>query len=171
MAAPAPVAGRPPRANEASAVAVALGSNLGDRHAHLEHAVARLRTVLTGTRVSSFFETEPVDVVGDQPAFLNGAVVGQFIGTPRALLSGLLAIERERGRARPHLRAARTLDLDLVLFGSLVLDDLDLVIPHPRFRERRFVLEPLSEVAGEWLDPVTGLTVAELLARLPGTGR
>jgi 2-amino-4-hydroxy-6-hydroxymethyldihydropteridine diphosphokinase len=151
-------------------VAVALGSNLGDRSAHLDHAVARLRSLLTDSRVSSYFETEPVDVVGDQPAFLNAAMAGGFAGTPQALLRDLLAIERERGRVRPHPGAARTLDLDLVLFGALRIDDADLVVPHPRFRERRFVLEPLAQVAGEWRDPVTGLTVAELLARLTAGG-
>jgi len=147
-------------------VAIALGSNLGDRRGHLDYAAARLNAILTLTRVSTFIETEPVDVVGDQPAFLNGALVGEFRGTAHELLDRLLAIERERGRVRPHPGAARTLDLDLVLFGDLILDDVDLTVPHARFRSRRFVLEPLAEVAGEWVDPATGLTVEELLARL-----
>jgi 2-amino-4-hydroxy-6-hydroxymethyldihydropteridine diphosphokinase len=160
-------AAAPGRAN-AGAVAIALGSNLGDRRRHLDHAVSRLESILSDTRVSSFFETEPVDVVGEQSWFLNGAVTGRYAGTPQALLDELLAIERERGRVRPHVGAARTLDLDLVLFGDEIIDERGLIVPHPRFRERRFVLEPLAEVAGAWLDPVTGLSVADLLARLPG---
>jgi 2-amino-4-hydroxy-6-hydroxymethyldihydropteridine diphosphokinase len=161
-------AARPPKhsAKAAARVAVALGSNQGDRLAHLDHAVGRLKRLLTTPRVSTYFETEPVDVVGVQGAFLNAAVVGGFDGTGRALLAELLTIELERGRARPHRGAARTLDLDLVLFDDLVVSETDLVVPHPRFRERLFVLEPLAQVAGEWVDPVTGLTVAQLLARL-----
>jgi 2-amino-4-hydroxy-6-hydroxymethyldihydropteridine diphosphokinase len=99
--------------------------------------------------------------------FLNGAVVGTSAEDPRALLERLRAIERERGRERPFIGAPRTLDLDLILFGSAVLDEPGLSLPHPRFRERRFVLEPLAEIASDLVDPVTGLTVSELLARLP----
>ncbi len=149
-------------------VAVALGSNLGDRQAHLEAAVARLRERLSDLRVSPFFETEPVDMVGQQARVLNAAVTGVFDGTAAGLLAELLAIERERGRERQHRGAARTLDLDLILFGEERVDTPDLVVPHPRFRGRRFVLEPLAEVAPDWRDPVTGLTVRELLARLTG---
>ena len=152
-------------------VAVALGSNLGDRAAHLDYAVARLRELLASPRISSYIETAPVDVVGDQGAFLNAAMVGGYDGSPQALLASLLAIECGRGRARPHRGAARTLDLDLVLFGDEIIDEPGLVVPHPRFRERGFVLGPLAQVAGEWVDPVTGLTIRELLTRLPpGSG-
>ena len=159
-------AGPPTGSATAADVAVALGSNIGDRRAHLDYAVARLGSLLTAVRVSSYFETAPVDVVGEQSAFLNAVLVGRCSFAPRALLGKLLAIELERGRERPHRGAARTLDLDLVLHGGLVVDEPGLTIPHPRFRERRFVLEPLAEVAGEWQDPVTGLTVTELLKRL-----
>jgi 2-amino-4-hydroxy-6-hydroxymethyldihydropteridine diphosphokinase len=152
-------------------VAVALGSNVGDRSAHLDFAVSRLRRLLADARTSTYLDTEPVDVVGAQGPFLNAAMAGAFDGTPRGLLEQLLAIERERGRERPHPGAARTLDLDLVLFGDAIVDDPDLVVPHPRFRERRFVLEPLAQVAGEWRDPVSGMTVEELLARLLRRGR
>jgi 2-amino-4-hydroxy-6-hydroxymethyldihydropteridine diphosphokinase len=147
-------------------VAVALGSNLGDRRAHLDFAVSRLESVLTELRVSRYHETEPVGVPDEQPAFLNGAAVGETAMTAREVLDALLTIERERGRERPFPGAARTLDLDLVLFGGLVSSDPILSVPHPRFRERRFVLEPLAEVAPDLVDPVTGLRVAELLARI-----
>ena len=147
-------------------VAVALGSNLGDRRAHLDFAVSRLESVLTELRVSRYHETDPVGVPDEQPAFLNGAAVGETAMTAREVLDALLTIERERGRERPFPGAARTLDLDLVLFGGLVSSDPILSVPHPRFRERRFVLEPLAELAPDLVDPVTGLRVAELLARI-----
>jgi 2-amino-4-hydroxy-6-hydroxymethyldihydropteridine diphosphokinase len=146
-------------------VAIALGSNLGDREAHLESAVRRLQHILTGLRVSSWRETAPVGV-SPQPDFLNGVVVGQTVLSARALLDRLLAIERVSGRTRPHDGAARTLDLDLILCGGEVIDEPGLRVPHPRFRERLFVLEPLAEVAADWRDPVTGLTVGELLTEL-----
>lgn len=148
--------------------AVALGSNLGDRQAHLDFAVARLRAVLSGLRVSSVYETAPVGMADPAPAFLNAAVAGDFGGTAEDLLARLLRIEREHGRERPHACASRTLDLDLILFGDARVETADLTVPHPRFRERRFVLEPLADVAADWRDPVTGLTVRELLARLAG---
>ncbi len=149
-------------------VAVALGSNLGDRRVHLDFAVRRLATLLGGLRVSPFIESVP-EGVAPQPMFLNGAAVGDTHATPRALLDALLSIERERGRERPHPGAPRTLDLDLVLFGDRILEEPGLTVPHPRFRERRFVLEPLTAIAPSMVDPVTGLTVEELLERL-GTG-
>jgi 2-amino-4-hydroxy-6-hydroxymethyldihydropteridine diphosphokinase len=147
-------------------VAVALGSNLGDRQAHLDAAIARLRSFLSDLRVSRFYDTEPVGMTGPHPRFLNAAATGVFDGTAGELLDALLGVERERGRERPHPGASRTLDLDLVFFGDERLETPDLVVPHPRFRERRFVLEPLAEVAPDWRDPVTGLTVRDLLARL-----
>ncbi len=146
-------------------VAVALGSNVGDRGAHLRYAVRRLADILSDLRVSPFIETDPVGV-GPQPMFLNGAVVGESTLTARTVLDELLAIERERGRERPHVGAPRTLDLDLVLFGTAIVNEAGLAVPHPRFRERRFVLEPLAAIAPEMVDPVTGLTVGELLKRL-----
>jgi 2-amino-4-hydroxy-6-hydroxymethyldihydropteridine diphosphokinase len=143
--------------------AIALGSNLGDRESHLAFAVRQLRDLLTGMRVSSWHETAPVGVA-PQPNFLNGAVVGQTTLDARALLDRLHGVEQARGRRRPHDGAARTLDLDLILFGADVIDEPGLQVPHPRFRERLFVLEPLAEIAGAWVDPVTGSTVGELQA-------
>jgi 2-amino-4-hydroxy-6-hydroxymethyldihydropteridine diphosphokinase len=146
--------------------AVALGSNLGDRRAHLDFAASRLRSLLTNLRVSRYYETDPIDVSGPQPLFLNASAVGSTEVPARDLLHALLSIEAERGRERPHPGAARTLDLDLVLYGHFVLNEPELAVPHPRFRERRFVLEPLAEIAPELVDPVTGFTVGELLETL-----
>jgi 2-amino-4-hydroxy-6-hydroxymethyldihydropteridine diphosphokinase len=146
-------------------VAVALGSNLGDRRAHLDFAVDTLRGRLGQLRVSAYHETEPLDV-SPQPPFLNAAAVGTVDLDPRSLLDWLLDVERRRGRARPHPGAPRTLDLDLILFGAHVVDEPGLRVPHPRFRQRAFVLEPLSEIAPHFLDPETGLTIAALAARL-----
>jgi 2-amino-4-hydroxy-6-hydroxymethyldihydropteridine diphosphokinase len=149
-------------------VALALGSNLGDRAAHLTFAAARLREVLARFRLSSFHETEPVGVVA-QPRFLNAAAIGETTLSAGELLQCLLAIESERGRERPHAGAARTLDLDLILYGDAAIEDPGLRVPHPRFRERLFVLEPLNELAPDWVDPISGKTVRELfLARVDG---
>jgi 2-amino-4-hydroxy-6-hydroxymethyldihydropteridine diphosphokinase len=144
-------------------VAIALGSNVGDRRAHLDYAVSKLRVLLTNLIVSPYYDTVPVDVSGPQAMFLNAAAVGETTLTARHLLDALLAIERERGRERPYVNAPRTLDLDLILLGDVVLQEQRLVVPHPRFRERRFVLEPLAAVAPELRDPVSGKTVGELL--------
>lgn len=147
-------------------VAIALGSNVGDREAHLQLARDRLRDLLSDCRASSVYETVPVGVPGPQALFLNAAVVGRTELTPRTLLAGLLEIEQEAGRTRPSAGAARTLDLDLILCGEEIVNEADLIIPHPRFRERRFVLEPLVEIAPDLTDPVTGKTVGELLRAL-----
>jgi 2-amino-4-hydroxy-6-hydroxymethyldihydropteridine diphosphokinase len=148
-----------------TSVAIALGSNLGDRRAHLDFAVSRLGGLLDGLRVSRYHETIPLGTDEPQPLYLNAAAVGRARSGARELLEALLAIERERGRERPAANAPRTLDLDLVLFGDSVIDDPSLTVPHPRFRERRFVLEPLAEIAPDLIDPVTGLSVVQLLQR------
>jgi 2-amino-4-hydroxy-6-hydroxymethyldihydropteridine diphosphokinase len=146
--------------------AIALGSNLGDRQAHLDYAVTRLQQLLRGLSVSQYRDTAPVQVRGPQRLFLNGAAIGDTTLSAREVLEALLAIERERGRERPHPNAPRTLDLDLILYGDAVIDEPGLIVPHPRFRGRRFVLEPLAEIAPGLVDPVSGSTIRELLAHV-----
>jgi 2-amino-4-hydroxy-6-hydroxymethyldihydropteridine diphosphokinase len=145
-------------------IAIALGANLGDREAALARAVERLREHLADVRVSSSYDTAPVGA--PPPRFLNAALTARTALEPLALLDLLLDIEREAGRRRPFPNAPRTLDLDLILYGDRIIDAPSLRVPHARFRERRFVLEPLNEIAADWVDPETGKTVRELLEGL-----
>jgi 2-amino-4-hydroxy-6-hydroxymethyldihydropteridine diphosphokinase len=144
-------------------VAIALGSNLGDREAHLAFGAAALANLLANLRQSRWHDTAPVGVSPDQPRYLNGVVVGDTGLTAAALMARLLAIEREAGRARPAPMAPRTLDLDLILYGDERIEEPAVTVPHPRFRERLFVLEPLAELAPGWIDPATSQTVSALL--------
>ena len=143
-------------------IAIALGSNLSDRERCLLEALAELAFSIDHLRASTFHETDPVGV-GNQPRFLNAAATGRTALPARALLARLQDVELHFGRDRPHPGAPRTLDLDLILYGDWVIEEQDLQVPHPRFRERPFVLEPLAEIAADWIDPVTGRTVVELL--------
>jgi 2-amino-4-hydroxy-6-hydroxymethyldihydropteridine diphosphokinase len=146
-------------------VAVAFGSNLGDRERYLREAVEELRSFISDLTSSTFYDTAPIGV-GDQPRFLNAAAIGATTLSARALLEKLLSIEAKFGRTRPHPGAARTLDLDLILYGDQIIEERDLTVPHPRFRERRFVVEPLAEIAPDWIDPVTKRTVNDLMRGL-----
>ena len=146
-------------------VVIALGSNQGDRRAHLAYAISALETLFTEVRASPFVETV-AEGVGGQPGFLNGVVVGLTALLPQDLMKALLEIEKERGRLRPYPGAPRTLDLDLILLGSCMFENKQVQVPHPRFRQRRFVLEPLVGIAPELVDPVTGSTMSELLSCL-----
>ena len=151
--------------------AIALGSNLaspwGDREANLREAVRRVGKLGEVRGVSSFHDTEPVGTA-DQPNFLNGAMLLETELEPVELMRALLAIERAMGRDRASVPAKgpRTIDLDLLLLDDVVLHREELTLPHPAMAERRFVLEPLVEIAGEMVEPVTGHRVAEMLARL-----
>jgi 2-amino-4-hydroxy-6-hydroxymethyldihydropteridine diphosphokinase len=146
--------------------AVALGSNLGDRRAHLDYAAAKLHGLLASLKISRYYDTKPEGVSGPQPMFLNAAAVGETTMSARGLLEALLAIEDEQGRDRPFVNAPRSLDLDLILFGDHTSAEPGLILPHPRFRQRRFVLEPLVSIAPDLRDPVSGRSVAELLLAL-----
>ena len=147
-------------------VAIALGSNLGDRDEQLDEAEDRLAVLLSGAVASARYETGSVGGPPNAPDFLNEVVVGTTLLGPRSLLEALHAIEEAAGRERPFVNAPRTLDLDLILYGDFVIDEPGLRVPHPRFRDRAFVLQPLAEVAGDWVDPVSGHAVKELLDQL-----
>ena len=145
-------------------VAVALGSNLGDRHAALAFGVERLSRLLTNLQASMPVDTDPEGPgLESQPMYLNAVVTGESDLPARVLLDALLEIERDFGRERPYPGAPRTLDLDLVLAGEDVVSEEGLTVPHPRFRTRFFVLGPLAEIGADLRDPVSGLTVGELL--------
>ena len=147
-------------------VAIALGSNLGDRRENIDYALSALSLDVAEMKVSAIVDTAPVGVGEEHKPYLNAVVVGLTRLPSRDLLERLLEIEDERGRLRPYPMAPRTLDLDLILYGNSVVEDPGLSVPHPRFRERVFVLAPLAEVAPEMIDPVTGRSIAQLLSAL-----
>ncbi len=142
-------------------VYLSLGSNLGDRRANLEAAIARLSDLGTITAVSSIYETEPVGFAA-QPDFLNCAVALETDLMPRQFLHRVLAIEQALGRKRRVAKGPRTLDIDIVLFGNSVVETAELTIPHPAMHERRFVLEPLAEIAADVRHPVFKRSMRDL---------
>jgi 2-amino-4-hydroxy-6-hydroxymethyldihydropteridine diphosphokinase len=144
-------------------VYLGLGSNVGDREALLKAALDKLQSPgLRMLRVSNLYETEPIGL-REQAWFLNLAAEFECDLFPRQLLQRCLRVERELGRKRTVVNGPRTIDIDILLFGSAVIKTADLEIPHPRFRERRFVLAPLAELNPTLRDPVTGRTIAEML--------
>jgi 2-amino-4-hydroxy-6-hydroxymethyldihydropteridine diphosphokinase len=146
---------------------VAIGSNLGDRAAALAFAESRLGALLDGLVISEAVETEPEgEGVEGQSLYLNAVAAGDTRLGARALLDELHAIEGDFGRVRTLPNAARTLDLDLILLGDEVIHEEGLDVPHPRFRDRFFVLGPLTEIAPGLVDPESGRSIVELLRRL-----
>jgi 2-amino-4-hydroxy-6-hydroxymethyldihydropteridine diphosphokinase len=147
---------------------ISLGSNLGDRQAILDAAVARLREhpAISELRCSRWHETLPVGGPAGQPPYLNGAARLETSLSPRELLVLLQEIENQFGRQRFERWGPRTLDLDLLLYDDLVINTPELALPHPRMPERRFVLEPALEVAAEMVHPTTGRSIARLLQSL-----
>jgi 2-amino-4-hydroxy-6-hydroxymethyldihydropteridine diphosphokinase len=150
----------------AELVYLSLGSNLGNRAANLHAALHRLATAGSVRAVSSFYETEPVDVT-DQPWFLNCVVALESDRPPGELLEDTLAIEQAMGRQRTGDKGPRTIDIDILLYGDRVVEEPGLTIPHPAMQQRRFVLEPLLEVAPDAVHPLLKKTARELLAALP----
>ena len=150
-------------------VYLSLGSNLGEREGNLQRAISALRELGTVTGVSSPYETEPVEFT-PQPWFLNCAVVLETEMMPKQLLARVLGIEQALGRRRTQPKGPRTLDIDILLFGNTVVDTPALIIPHPAMHERRFVLEPLAEIAPDARHPVLKRSVRELRDALPAAG-
>jgi 2-amino-4-hydroxy-6-hydroxymethyldihydropteridine diphosphokinase len=147
-------------------VYLSLGSNIGDREANLSNAVSRLETLGRVLAVSSYYETEPVEVT-EQPWFLNCAVEFETNQIPQHLMKSLLQIEREMGRRRVQKKGPRSIDIDILLFDDGIIDSKELTIPHPAMQARRFVLEPLAEIAPEAKHPISEKTIRELLDALP----
>jgi 2-amino-4-hydroxy-6-hydroxymethyldihydropteridine diphosphokinase len=139
---------------------------LGNREANLRAAIESLSDLGNVVAVSSFYETEPVDVA-QQPWFLNCAVKLDTEKMPRQLIAGILALEQEMGRQRRQPKAPRIIDIDVLLFGSSIIELPSLTVPHPRMHERRFVLEPLAEIAPDVRHPVFKRSIRELRDALP----
>ena len=153
-----------------SIAAIALGSNLGDSRWILENALETLAKTegITPYRHSSWYRTTPIGP--PQPDYLNGCALMRVNYSPDRLLQTLLDIEQQYGRTRTQHWGPRTLDLDLLLYDNAIVHTPTLQLPHPRMRERAFVLVPLAEIAPEWSEPVSGLTIAALLQGLDCSG-
>jgi len=147
-------------------VYLSLGSNVGDREAHLRGAIARLQTVGRVISVSSLYDTEPVEFA-DQGWFLNCAVALQTTETGEQLMAAVLNIERELGRQCTQKKGPRIIDIDILLFSDQIIDSPELTVPHPAMHRRRFVLQPLAEIAAEATHPKLQKTIRELLDTLP----
>lgn len=153
---------------------IALGSNLGDRELNLLRAVSELGR-LPGCRVtalSRFYETSPVGMPDNSPGFVNGALRLSTTLEPQALLAELLRIEQQVfGRSTSATPVSRRMDLDLLLYGARILNEPGLTVPHPRLAQRRFVLQPLADIAPDLVEPVSGQTIGSLLAGLQSDER
>jgi 2-amino-4-hydroxy-6-hydroxymethyldihydropteridine diphosphokinase len=145
---------------------LSLGSNLGNREDHLGETIRRLSALGRIVALSSFYETEPVEVT-DQEWFLNCALALETEVEPAVLLNNLLKLEKAMGRERIQKKGPRLIDIDIIIFGDAVVNTPELTIPHPAMAARRFVLQPLSEIAPNLQHPTLKKTIAELLSDLP----
>jgi 2-amino-4-hydroxy-6-hydroxymethyldihydropteridine diphosphokinase len=145
---------------------LSLGSNVGDRQTHLRHAIAQLQANGHVVSVSSFYETEPVDFT-EQAWFLNCAVSLETTETPEHLMAAILQIEQKMGRQRTQPKGPRIIDIDILLIGDKLIDSPALTVPHPAMHQRRFVLEPIAEIAPSLRHPLLKKTILELLHALP----
>ena len=157
--------------SETTVAYIGLGSNLGDRVAHLLSAVNAIKYLGDSIAVSSVYESEPFGVGDDsQPRYLNMVLAIRTRLGPHRLLTELLKIEKANGRVRHHRNESRTLDLDLLLFGGDIIETVELLVPHPRMHKRAFVMLPMSEIAPDLAHPVKNLTMSEIAATLPDQG-
>lgn len=146
-------------------VYLALGANVGDREANLKQAIKLLKKHLENVQTAPFYNTKAVGYT-DQPDFLNTAISGQTEFEPLALLKFVKDIEQEVGRTETFRWGPREIDIDIIFYGDQILETKDFTIPHPRFRERAFVLRPLADLNPDLHDPGSGKTVAQLLDQL-----
>lgn len=151
-------------------VYLALGSNIGDSAGHIEQAIGLLKEVLSDLRQAPVYVSKAVGYT-DQPDFLNTAVCGKTDLEPPVLLDRLKRIEQEVGRSAGFRWGPREIDIDIILYGGRVLDSRQLVIPHPEFRKRDFVLEPLNDLDPSLVDPVSGQTIQQLLDKIDPANR
>jgi len=160
------VTSNPLATEKATVSAIALGSNLGNSRATLEAALNAIKQTpgITLKAHSSWYKTAPIGP--SQPDYLNGCALLEVRLSPHELLKTLNNIEDEFGRVRQERWGPRTLDLDVLLFGNLILDTPDLQVPHPRMTERAFVLVPLAEIASEWIEPVSGEAIEKLVQKV-----
>lgn len=157
-----PLPGNHLRTGLLNGIYIGLGSNIGDRGRNLRQAVRALRDEVAVTGLSRIYESDPVGFA-DQPRFWNMVARVETPLPPRALLDRLVTIEQEMGRARTFRNAPRIIDLDILLFGDVIMDEPGLTIPHPRLAERAFVLKPLLELAPDLADPRTGTPYRDIL--------